>query len=131
MLSNESALLLIVVLPILGALINGLWLRPEDKKYVSIIGPGLVGLSFVLALYNFIHLLGLKSDGVEDPRITLHLYEWFSLQLPGGSELPVNVTFAMDSLSGLMTLVVTGIGTLIHIYSLGNDQRDQSPIYRY
>ena len=59
MLSNESALLLIVVLPILGALINGLWLRPEDKKYVSIIGPGLVGLSFVLALYNFIHLLGL------------------------------------------------------------------------
>jgi NADH-quinone oxidoreductase subunit L len=133
MLSNESALLLIVVLPILGALINGLWLRPEDKKYVSIIGPGLVGLSFVLALYNFIHLLGLKSDGVEDPRITLHLYEWFSLQLPGGSELPVNVTFAMDSLSGLMTLVVTGIGTLIHIYSLGymSEEKSYSRFFAY
>lgn len=133
MLSNESALLLIVVLPILGALINGLWLRPEDKKYVSIIGPGLVGLSFLLALYNFIHLLGLKSDGVEDPRITLHLYEWFSLQLPGGSELPVNVTFAMDSLSGLMTLVVTGIGTLIHIYSLGymSEEKSYSRFFAY
>ncbi|MCB9661569.1 MAG: NADH-quinone oxidoreductase subunit L [Sandaracinaceae bacterium] len=119
LISHESALLLIVVLPILGALVNGLWLRPEDKKYVSMIAPGLVGLSFVLALYNFVHLFLLKAGGNEDPRITLHLYEWFSLQLPGGSDLPINVTFTMDSLSGLMTLVVTGIGTLIHIYSLG------------
>ncbi|MCA9536506.1 MAG: NADH-quinone oxidoreductase subunit L [Myxococcales bacterium] len=126
LISHESALLLIVVLPILGALINGLWLRAEDKKYVSVIAPGLVGLAFLLAVFNFIHLLGLKAAGSEDPRITLHLYEWFSLQLPGGAELPVNVTFAMDSLSGLMTLVVTGIGTLIHIYSLGYMSEEKS-----
>ena len=122
---SEPFLVLIVVLPILGAIVNGLWLKPEDKKTVSFLAPGLVGLAFLMACCNFGLLVMQKSNGVVDPRLSFTLYEWFSLS-NGGTNVPINVTLTMDSLSGLMTLVVTGIGTLIHIYSLGYMSEEKS-----
>ncbi|MGB8221735.1 MAG: NADH-quinone oxidoreductase subunit L, partial [Polyangiales bacterium] len=55
----------------------------------------------------------------DEATLVYHLYEWFSLKLPGGEIVSVNVRFLMDALSGIMTLVVTGVGGLIHLYSIG------------
>ena len=60
-----------------------------------------------------------SSHDAEHAALAYHFYEWFSLTLPGGTVVPINVRFLMDSLSGVMTLVVTGVGGLIHLYSIG------------
>ncbi len=112
----ERALMWIVLLPLAGAIINGLAGRFAHKKLVGAVAVGTVALAFVLAVLAFVHLVGMKG-GDDGARLTHHVYEWLSLGFPRG-DVPVNVSFVMDSLSGVMTLVVTGIGLLIHIYSL-------------
>jgi NADH-quinone oxidoreductase subunit L len=110
----ERALLWIVLLPLAAALVNGVFGRFASKKLVGTLAVGSVGLSFALSIFVFMRLTGLDGDS---PQITNHLYEWFSLGF-GVQTIPVNITFVADPLSGIMLLVVTGIGFLIHLYSL-------------
>src|SRR5688500_5489163 len=117
---NGLILLWIVLFPLLGAALNGVagCLFGADKKVVGAVAVGAVALSFAFAVYSFVALM---SGHAADPSfaLTQHVYEWFSVEMPSGSIVPVNVRFTMDALSGLMSVMVTGIGLLIHIYSLG------------
>ncbi|MEM8607715.1 MAG: NADH-quinone oxidoreductase subunit L [Myxococcota bacterium] len=122
--TQQLSLLLIILFPLAGAAINGLFGRRMPKGLVSFLGVGAVAVSFVLAILSFISLFGMRSDGVHEAALTYQFYEWFSLKLPSGAEVPINVRFLMDSLSGVMTLVVTGIGGLIHLYSVGYMSED-------
>jgi len=110
---------LIPLLPALGALIQLLFGRKLPKRAVSLVSVGLPGLSFVWALGCFSQLLSQPEH-----RFLLTLYSW----LPGGAfhlsngalaNFNVNVGFQLDPLSAVMMLVVTGVGFLIHIYSIG------------
>jgi NADH-quinone oxidoreductase subunit L len=116
--SQQLMLLLIILLPLGGAIINGLLGRSLGKSIVTLFAVGSVAASFVLAVLSFIELYGL-SHGTEHAALTYHFYEWFSIKTSSGAVVPINVAFVMDSLSGVMTLVVTGIGGLIHLYSIG------------
>ncbi len=119
--NHELALLLIVLFPLIGAAINGIagcFLKTE-RKLVHAIAVGSVALSFALSVYLFSQLLGMHHD---DPKaaISAHFYDWFSVQLKGGATtVPIAVRFTMDALSGMMAVMITGIGLLIHIYSTG------------
>ena len=115
---QQILLLLIILFPLGGAIINGLCGRYMAKGLVTLVAVGSVAVSFALAVESFVELYGLHHDA-EDAALVYHFYEWFSLTLPGGAVVPVNVQFVMDSLSGVMTLVVTGVGGLIHLYSIG------------
>jgi NADH-quinone oxidoreductase subunit L len=108
-------LLWIVLLPLAGAVINGLVGKHASRQAVGAVGVGTVAAAFVLSLVVFAKLVGLEGDA---PSVAHTAYEWFSITL-GQTEVPIQVRFVMDPLSGVMTLVVTGIGLLIHIYSLG------------
>ena len=113
----ETALLWIVLLPLLTAVVNGAFGRFADKRLVGALAVGSVAAAFGLALLSFGGLVLTElTEGT--PRILWDGYQWFSLPI-GGREVAVRVAFVMDSLSGVMTLVITGIGLLIHIYSLG------------
>ncbi|MEM9068231.1 MAG: NADH-quinone oxidoreductase subunit L [Myxococcota bacterium] len=112
----------IVLLPLAGAIMNGLAGRFANKRLVSLVGVGTVLGAFGLAVSSFLTLQEAKHDGMENAALVADVYEWFTISLPGIDgfrEVPIRVRFVFDSLSGLMTLVVTGIGSLIHIYSLG------------
>ncbi len=115
---QQLMLLLIILLPLAGAIINGLLGRSLPKSLVTLVGVGSVAVSFVLAVVCFVQLYGLSHDS-EHALLGYHFYEWFSLSLPGDRVASINVRFMMDSLSGIMTLIVTGIGGLIHLYSIG------------
>jgi len=117
--SQQILLLLIILFPLGGAIVNGLLGRYMPKAFVTLVGVGSVAVSFALAVTSFIELYGLSGHGDEHAALTYQFYEWFSLKLPSGNVVPINVRFVMDSLSGVMTLVVTGIGGLIHLYSVG------------
>ena len=121
---QQILLLLIILFPLGGAIINGLLGRYMAKGLVTLVGVGSVAVSFALAVASFIELYGLRHDA-ESATLAYHFYEWFSLKLPGGAVVPINVQFVMDSLSGVMTLVVTGVGGLIHLYSIGYMGEDE------
>ena len=118
--TQQLMLLLIILFPLGGAIINGLAGRYFPKALVTVVGVGSVAVSFVLAVLSFVQLYGLSHEH-EGAHVALvyHFYEWFSVKISSGTVVPINVRFTMDSLSGVMTLVVTGVGGLIHMYSVG------------
>ncbi len=119
---------LIVLFPLLGALFNGIIGRRESRRLVAGVAIGSVALSFASAVVLFLKLisLGSSSSGVEARRLTYTVYRWFSLKLPTGSVADIDVSFLLDPLSGVMLLIVTGIGLLIHLYSASYMEHDQS-----
>jgi NADH-quinone oxidoreductase subunit L len=88
---------------------------PDGLLIPTLVGPGVVILAFVIALINFIGMFG--AD-LHDPVIETY-WQW----LPVGS-LIVDAAFQLDQLSMLMTLIITGVGSLIHIFSIGYMRED-------
>src|SRR5579859_7589359 len=110
---------LIPLLPAIGALIQLLFGRKLKNAAVSLISVGLPGVSFAWAVGCFFELLGQPAH-----TFTTTLYTWLpagAFHLTDGTmgNLIVNVGFQLDPLSAVMLLVVTGVGFLIHIYSIG------------
>jgi NADH-quinone oxidoreductase subunit L len=110
---------LIPLLPGIGAAINGLvGIRFFSRKTAGLVACATMTMALGLALVAFWQLLGLPHDAREYdvviaqwiPTIPLQTHTGFAgFQAPWG--------FRLDPLSGMMLLVVTGIGTLIHVYS--------------
>jgi NADH-quinone oxidoreductase subunit L len=110
---------LVPLLPAIGAIIQLLWGRKLSNRAVSLVSVGLPGLSFLWAVGCFLQLLHLKGTP-----FTKILYTWLSagpFHLSNGSlaQLNVELGFQLDALSAVMMLVVTGVGFLIHVYSIG------------
>jgi NADH-quinone oxidoreductase subunit L len=100
---------LIPLLPLLGFLANLLFVREE--RAAGYVASGAVLASFVVALGAFVQLALLP---VEERRVDFVLWDWISV---GSLNVPFGLLF--DPLSGVMLLLVTGVGALIHIYSIG------------
>ena len=97
---------LIPALPLVGFLINGIFGRRFSKALVNAVAIGSVLLSFAWALKTVLAL-------GETP-FSEHYFNWI---VAGGFN--VGFDFAVDRLTAVMLLVVTGVGSLIHIYSIG------------
>ncbi len=110
---------MIIFFPLLGALLNGLILRNRVPKVVShLVGCGAIIAAFVCALATFPTVLGENA-------IIVHGMEWLKA---GSFSAPFN--FILDRLSGLMMLVVTGVGALIHIYA-GGYMHEEKEVWRF
>jgi NADH-quinone oxidoreductase subunit L len=121
----ERALLWIVLLPLAGAVVNGLLGRRASRTTVHMIAVGSVAVAFGLALLAFARIYLLRTAGEEEARLSYTVYEWFAISV-NNAEVPILIRFVMDALSGVMTLVVTGVGLLIHIYACGYMSEDPS-----
>jgi NADH-quinone oxidoreductase subunit L len=104
---------LLPAFPLLGFLILGLGFRRIPKNVTSVIGSGTVFLSFTGSLALFIHLILLNGTGIPC-RVFVNLFNWISF-----SGLTLSFSFLIDPLSVIMMLVITGVGFLIHVYSVG------------
>ncbi len=89
--------------------------RGWTHQLPSIVAPGVILGAFILGLINF---FGLRSSGVGEPIVETY-FSW----LPVG-ELQVDAALLLDPLSILMVLIITGIGFLIHIFSIGYMSQD-------
>jgi len=113
---------LIPLLPAFGAALNGLvGIRFFSKRAAGLVACTLMGAAFALSLWAFWGLLGLPAEGREH---TVRVAPWISslpLQLSDGTigSFDIPWGFRLDPLSAMMILVVTGIGFLIHVYSVG------------
>ncbi|MBE0500423.1 MAG: NADH-quinone oxidoreductase subunit L [Desulfuromonadales bacterium] len=113
---------LIPLLPLFGAIINGLLGKRflKSEKVIGGIATGVMLLSFLLSSKYFFQLL---ADEVK-----VHeqiVASWMSV-----GNLQVNWEFLFDPLSALMIMVVTGVGTLIHLYSIGY-MHGEAGFYRF
>lgn len=92
----------IILFPLVGFLINAFFGKRLGEKMSGIVGTLAVAGAFVCALSAFMSGLPQK----------VHLFNWFSTET-------INLGFDLyiDQLSGIMTLVITGVGALIHLYS--------------
>jgi NADH-quinone oxidoreductase subunit L len=111
---------LIVLLPLVGFLFNGLLAtrlggQRLNETAVNFIACALPALSFVLTVICFLQLQGGGAPLIEAT------YTWATI---GGQSFGIG--FHFDRLSAVMTLVVTGVGTLIHVYSTGYMHGDES-----
>ncbi|MEI7896854.1 MAG: NADH-quinone oxidoreductase subunit L [bacterium] len=109
----DIIVILIPVLPLLGFLILGLGFRTIPKAITSILGPGTIMISFILSVivfFNFRHF-------------TISPFHYFFSWIHIGP-LDIPFAFLIDPLSVLMLLIVTGVGFLIHVYSVGYMKED-------
>jgi NADH-quinone oxidoreductase subunit L len=114
-------LTLIVLLPLAGFVANGLLAtrlpaRPVGRGFVTVAGCGLPILSFAVAIKCTADLLAGGSVPIVETA-----YTWATL-----GERAFEVEFYFDRLAAVMTLVVTGVGSLIHVYSTGYMKDDES-----
>ena len=110
---------LTVLLPLLGFLFNGI-LGPKIKseKLIGIVGSGAIGISFVITIGVFFQTLSLPVD----QRVTIvTLFQWIDV-----AGLNLSFSYQVDQLSLVMALIVTGVGFIIHVYSIGYMHGDKS-----
>jgi NADH-quinone oxidoreductase subunit L len=103
---------LIPILPLLGFLLNGLFGKRLAKPVINAIAVGSVLLAF-LWVVKTLNALGAFTGGLEQT-YQEHYYTWIQ-----SGALNISVDFAIDRLTAVMLMVVTGVGTLIHIYAVG------------
>ena len=109
-----EVLYIIILLPLLGFVINGLFGNFLPKIVVGSWATVVVFLAFLQSLKLF---LGMTND--TSPQI-FKVFEWFHIH-----HLVVDFSFQLDQLSIIMMMIITGIGTLIHLYSVGYMENDE------
>ncbi|AWG24872.1 NADH-quinone oxidoreductase subunit L [Flavobacterium kingsejongi] len=112
---ETNLVLLLVLAPFIGFLFNVFLGKKVNRSLSGAVGTLAIAVSFVISLYFFIQLNQTKQP------ITVNLFEWMQL-------VNFNVTFGflLDQLSLLWLLFVTGIGTLIHMYSISYMHEDSN-----
>ena len=113
---------IIPLLPLAGAAINGLLGKRFSKGLVNAIALGFTAAAFAMALWVAAQFAGLPPDQI--PHI-----ERYATWLSAGS-FSVDFGIYLDQLSLVMMLVVTGVGFLIHVYSVGYMEHEGG-YYRY
>src|SRR6266481_5317334 len=113
---------LIPVLPLLGATVNGVLGKRLPRNVISTIAVGIAGLSFLISVREFLVMLSMPESELPI------LHDYFTWIQAG--RFQAQFGFMLDHLSGLMILIVTGVGFLIHVYPIGYMSHEEG-FYRY
>ncbi len=112
----------VLLFPLAGTVINGFLGKKLSKSIVGIIGCTAIGLAFILSLFVFIDLLQLAP---EHRVFEKNYFTWI-----GSGSFEAIAGLQADPLSVVMILMVSGVGFLIHVYSVGY-MLDDDGFYRY
>ena len=112
-----TLLAFIVLLPLVGAVVNGIFGKRLGREAVTLMGLTAVGGAFLLSVASFLILFEAQHESERAVRLIWRGWEWMKLTGQGGAPVTLTVALSVDALSGTMALVVTGVGFLIHLYS--------------
>lgn len=114
---------LVPLLPLIGFVVLGLFGKKiANEKIIGAIGTATVAAGFVIAFTTFLQMTGMP---VEERSHVLTLFTWLK-----AGNFSADFAYRIDQLSILFTMIITGIGSLIHIYSIGYMHGDKS-FYRF
>jgi NADH-quinone oxidoreductase subunit L len=114
---NHNLFALMPVLPLLGWFVLIVWGKNMKEPTPGIIASSLVFLSFVLAVVGFVQVSAMKESLLDTVR-----WDFLPIWILEKGQLvyrPLQFGFALDHLSSIMTLIITGIGFLIHVFAIG------------
>jgi NADH-quinone oxidoreductase subunit L len=106
---------LVPLLPLAGFLITGLLNKRLSKGVTGVIASGSVLGSFIISVAIFLQFLNHHTEAQ-----TINLFDWIS-----AGTLHIPFSFLVDQLSSLFLLIITGVGFLIHLYSIGYMHDDE------
>src|ERR1700694_19261 len=117
---TASALVLLILLfPLGGTILNALLGPRLGRSFVNLVGTASIFASFVVACVILGNVIGAPSG---QSATSVRLWQWLDL---GSGNLSVGMDFTLDPLSALMMMVITGVGFLIHVYSVGYMEHDR------
>lgn len=118
---SETGTLFAVLLlaPLIGFFFNGLRFRSKNATLAGSVATAAVAVSFLAAVSLVMKLMGLSD---EERRLQHTFFEWMNV-----GEFKVRAGFVVDQISAVMVLVVTGVGALIHLFSVGYMSHDERP----
>lgn len=111
----NTTILLLLFTPLVGFLINTFFGKSLGKTISGVLGTTAIVVSFLCAICLFSQI---NANGKS---FTFHLADWFSI-----GNIKINFSFLFDQLSVLWLLFVTGIGSLIHLYSISYMHEDDN-----
>ncbi len=119
-----SLLRWIPLLPLIGSACGIFAATTGRRKLVHVTGPGSVLLAFLVSLTAVAQLWSLPAGGA----LVDNVFTWISV-----APLHVDLSFRVDALTSVMILIITGIGFLIHLYSLGymHHDADEARFFAY
>ncbi len=119
--SPELLIAVLLLSPLVGFLINGLLAKQNNKSAVraGIIGTLASGISFLCAAILFSTLLGLNG---EERHLHVFYFNWLEV-----GKFKADMAFLVDPISAVMIMIITGVGSLIHLYSVGYMGHDPKP----
>ncbi len=105
--------------PLIGFFINGVRFRSKNAQVAGAIACTAMAVSFVSAVGFFFKLKGLPVD---ERALQFLLFDWIKV-----GDFSAPMAFTIDPLSMVMTLIITGVGFLIHLFSVGYMSHDERP----
>ncbi len=118
MASTNIAFGLLLLTPLLGFLFNGIRFRSHNATLAGSVATLASGISFVGAIML---VCAFYKGGATTP-VSFQAFNWFS-----AGSFNVNFSFVVDRISSIMILIITGVGTLIHLFSMGYMSHDERP----
>ncbi len=121
---SKELIIVLLISPLVGFLINGLfgkWLK-GNEKLSGTIGALAVLVSLICSIIAFVKVQG--GTTLPNPDEDGIVYKWISGQILNES-FSFNIGFHVDALTTVMLLVITGVGFLIHVYSIGYMHGDE------
>jgi NADH-quinone oxidoreductase subunit L len=108
---------ILLLAPLLGFLVNGLRYKKHSANLAGIVATVAAATAFLSSLLLFAQVLGLEG---ENRRLAVQYFDWISV---GNLKIPAG--FVVDQISAIMILIVTGVGSLIHLFSIGYMHHDE------
>lgn len=109
----------LLLFPVFGFLFNGLRYKCPNYKLSGGVATAMAGMSFLFTLLLLNKLLALPE---ESRVLTATFFDWIPL-----GDFTVKASFLIDPISAVMLMVITGVGTLIHLFSIGYMSHDARP----
>jgi NADH-quinone oxidoreductase subunit L len=107
----------LILAPLIGFLINGLRYKKHSANVAGTIATAMAAISFISAVLLVVDLVSMPE---ESRHINVQFFQWMAL-----GKLNVNMSFVVDAISAIMILIITGVGSLIHLFSVGYMHHDK------
>jgi NADH-quinone oxidoreductase subunit L len=121
---HQFLLLGIFLFPLGGAILNGFFLRKVHRHVTTAVGTSAIAIPFLMSLYLAVGPI-YAGDVVH-----VRMFDWITLSLKHENDFRLSFGLTVDRLSSVMLLVITGVGSLIHLYS-GEYMSHEKGVYRF
>ena len=117
--SGSTFIAILLLAPLVGFLINGLNWKGKNGVLAGSIASGAIGVSFLASLMLFLQVKGMPVEG---RAVSAEFFEWIA-----AGSISIGASFVVDQISSIMILIITGVGLLIHIFSVSYMSHDARP----